>query len=76
MLFELVTALHDELEDDALVVFVESFAECLLQPSKSVVDVVGNVIENGAVSVIAAESKQVWLPTLWIDDFLGRPVVA
>lgn len=76
MLFQLVTALNDELDDDRDVVFVEPVTKCLLQPSESVIDVVGNVVEDGAVGDVAAECKQMRLPKLWIDGFLGRPVVA
>lgn len=76
MLLQLVAALRRELEDDAFILLVETVAKYWLQLRESVVDVVGDVVEDRAIGVITAECKQMWLPTLWVDGFLGRPVVA
>ena len=76
MSFHRIAALYRELKNDAIVVLIEPVAQPWLQARESVVDVVGNVIENGTVGVAAAECKQMWLPALWIDGLLGGPVVA
>jgi hypothetical protein len=47
-----------------------------LETDESFVNVLFDVSKYLSVSLVFVVCKQVWLPTLWVDGFLGRPVVA
>jgi hypothetical protein len=65
-----------ELQDDARLASIESLASLGLETEESFLNVLFDVVKYLGVSLVLVVCKQVWLPMLWIDGFLGRPIVA